>query len=216
MKPLKFLFLVLLISTIFSCRKKSIPTTVITTVNGFAIDNTKNKRLPNATITIFGCKQTFYGISCSNLIATTKTDSNGDFSITFNSDGKSIGFQAELTSDENYDYSSKIALTAGAINNIQITAREYNFLKTHLIISNNPFDTLVSLSGNVRHIFYGQYLDTNIMNRVMPNSTNYVIYSAWDYNLGLYRRLIDTLQIGSQDTTIYNRTLPNVNTFELN
>lgn len=139
-----------------------------------------------------------------------------EFSVTFNSDGKSIAFQAELQYDENYDYSSRVSLNAGTVNNIKITAKEYNYLKTHLIISNNPFDTLVCLSGNVRHIFYGHYLDTNIMNRVMPNSTNYVIYTAWDYNVGMYRRRIDTLQIGSQDTTIYDRTLPNVNTFELN
>lgn len=199
----------------FTCRKEPIPTNVTTTVNGFVIDSTKNKKLPNATVAILGCKQTFYGISCADIITTTKTNANGEFNMTFNSDGKSIGFSVELMYDENYDYSSIVPIVAGTTNNIKITAREYNFLKTHLIISNNPFDTLVCLSSNVRHFLYGHYVDTNVMNRVLPNSTNYIIYSAWDYTLGRYRQLIDTLQIGSQDTTIYNRTLPDVNTFKL-
>ena len=212
----KFITIIsILLITALSCRK-AIPKNVVTTVNGYVIDTIKNKRLPNATVAIYGCKQTTFNISCAYEIATTKTDSNGDFSITFNSDGKSIEFEAKINYDENYDYSSKITLTAGRINTVKITAREYNYLKTHLIITNNPFDTLVNLSANVRHIFYGRTLDTTIMNRVLPNATNLIIYSAWDRNVGRYRRLIDTLQIGIQDTINYSRVLPNVNTFPLN
>ena len=54
------------------------------------------------------------------------------------------------------------------------------------------------------------------MNRVLPNGLNSIIYTAWDKNVGKYRRLIDTLTVGMLDTTNYTRTLPNVNTFPTN
>lgn len=77
MKTFNFLVVLILLSTITACKKDPVPTTVVTTVNGYAIDSIKNKRLPNATIAILGCTQTFYGISCATLITTTKTNSNG-------------------------------------------------------------------------------------------------------------------------------------------
>lgn len=210
-----FLFTGILITTVLSC-KKAIPENVVTTVNGYVIDNVKNKRLPNATVAIYGCNYTTFKISCAEPITTTTTDANGDFSITFNSNGRSIGFEIKVNYDENYDYTSIVPLKEGKVNTVKIEAREFNYLKTHLIITANPFDTLVSVSSNVRHIFYGQTLDTTIMNRVLPNATNRIIYTAWDKNAGKYRRLIDILQIGSQDTINYSRVLPNVNTFPLN
>lgn len=216
MKTFNLLIMLFLMSTFMFCIKEAIPTNVVTTVNGFVIDSTKNKRLSKANIVIYGCGKTFYGVYCTDSITTATTNSDGEFSVKFNSDGKSIRFTAELIPDENYNYSSTVDLNTGTTNNIKIVAREYNFLKTHLNIKNNPFDTLVCLSGNVRHIFYGRSIDTNVINRVLPNSINYVIYSAWDRNVGRYRQLIDTLQIDSRDTIIYNRTLPDISTFKLN
>jgi hypothetical protein len=206
---------IIFLVTAYSC-KKAIPENVVTTVKGFVIDTVKNKRLSNAKVSIYGCRQTTFSISCATLITSTRTNSNGDFSINFNSDGKSISFQAEVDYDENFDYSSTVKLLEGNTNDIKLTAREFNYLKTRLIITNNPFDTLVNLSRNTRHIFYGQTLDTTIMNRVLPNGINFIIYSAWDRNVGKYRRLIDTLTVGMQDTINYTRTLPNVNTFPTN
>ena len=206
---------IIFLVTVYSC-KKEIPANVVTTVKGFVFDTVKNKRLSNAKVSIYGCRQTTFKISCATLITSTRTNSNGDFNITFNGDGKSLSFQAEVDYDENFDFSSTVKLQAGNTNDIRLTAREFNYLKTRLIISNNPFDTLVSLSRNTRHIFYGQTLDTTIMNRILPNSLNSIIYTAWDKNVGKYRRLIDTFTVGIQDTINYTRTLPNVNTFPTN
>ncbi len=210
----KIIAVVMLLIFAMSC-KKAIKENVLTTVAGYVIDSVKNKKLPNATVTIYGCRRTTFSISCATVVATAKTDLNGNFILSFNGDGLSIGYEARINYDENYDRSSTVTLTPGTRNNIIIAAREFNYLKTHLTITNNPFNDLVVLSANTRHVLYGQTLDTIIMNRVLPNAVNNIMYSAWDTNLGGYRTLVDTLQIGMQDTTNYSRVLPNVNTFPL-
>jgi hypothetical protein len=210
---IKLIFAITIFILISPSCKKGVPENVVTTVEGYVIDSVKNKRLPNATVGIYGCVQTTFKVSCSELLATTKTDSNGEFKLSFNGDGKSFGFQAEVIYDENYDYSSKYRLIPGSTNTIVIKAREFSYLKTHLIITNNPFDTLINFASNVRHTFYGHTLDTTVMNRVLPNATNYIFYFAWDPNVLKNRRLIDTLQIGMQDTINYFRILPDVSTF---
>ncbi len=185
----------------------------VTVVRGYVIDSVKNKKLPNAKVSIYGCVHTTFKISCSNLIATTRTDTNGEFEISFKPNGRYTGFEAQIDYDENYDFSSKISINGDTENTIVITAREFNYLKTRLIITNNPFNKLFVRSRNTGHILYGQSLDTIIMNRVLPNSLNSIIYSTWDSSVGKYRQLIDTFSVGNQDTVNYMKVLPDVSTF---
>lgn len=195
--------------------KKPIPPHVITTVKGVVIDTVKNKRLSNATVIINGCHQANFRTYCIDSLASTKTDANGAFQITFKADGRAIGFEATVRVDENFDYPISQPLEAGKTNNISLKAREKNYLKAHIKVTNNVFDTLVALSIGTKHLIYGRSPDTTLYFRVLPNAQNFMIFSAWDKGMGGYRRLIDTLQITLQDTTIYNRILPDVQDFTL-
>jgi hypothetical protein len=188
----------------------------MTTVKGFVIDTVKNKRLPNATVIINGCHEANFRTYCIDSLTSTKTDVNGEFEITFRADGHSTGFEATVLTDENYDYSTSQTLEPGKTNNISLKTREKNYLKANIKVTNNIFDTLVALSIGTKHIIYGRNPDTLLYFRVLPNTQNLLIFSAWDKNVGRYRRLIDTLQITMQDTTIYNKILPDVQNFPLN
>lgn len=213
-KSYVILFSFLLTGLFFAC-KKPISSSIRTTVKGFVIDTVKNKRLPKATVIINGCHQANFRTYCIDSLTSTKTNANGEFEITFQSDGTSIGFEATVSTDENYDYSTFQTLEPGKTNTISLKAREKNYLKANINVTNNPLDPLVILSIGTKHIIYSRSVDTLLWFRTLPSAQNLMIFTAWDRSAGGYRQLIDTLQITMQDTTYYRKVLPNVQTFPL-
>jgi hypothetical protein len=211
---LRILFGLLLTGILFAC-KKTISSNISTTVKGFVIDTVKNKRLPNATVIINGCDQANFRTYCIDSLTSTKTNANGEFEITFQSNGTSIGFEATVSTDENYDYSTFQTLEPGKTNTISLKAREKNYLKANINVTNNPLEPLVVLSIGTKHVIYSRNVDTLLWFRVLPGAQNLIIFSAWDRSAGGYRQLIDTLQINMQDTTYYRKVLPDVQSFPL-
>ena len=213
----KFPIAILLFSLIISCKIEPIPAGIVTTVKGFVIDSVKNKRLANVTVEILGCRNYNTtiggGIYCDVSVKTAKTNYNGEFSIDFNSDGVNIGYEAAIMYDDNYIRGQTVPLNIGVVNNIKLSGREFNSLKTHLIIKNTLYESLTCYGDYNSHILKGNYIDTIIFNKVLPNSETTLRYIGDDYKLGGARRQLDTIKIGSQDTTFYERTL-DVSTFK--
>lgn len=199
-----------------SCLKKN-PDNIVTTVKGTVWDPVKNKNLKNARVVILGCANlVLYGISCAHEVDSARSDSNGEFNISFKSDGKYVDYEATVSFDENFYQSIPVKLKTGVENNIKIQTRELNYLRSHITMTQNPFGTMVTLSRNMRHIIPGTFCDTIVYHKVLPNASNQIIYSVWDTNIGKYRRIIDTIQAGMIDTLNYTRILPNTNTFPFN
>ncbi len=213
-KLTRLLFGILLTGFLVAC-KKPISSSTRTTVKGFVIDTVKNKKLPNATVIINGCHQANFRTYCIDSLTSTKTDANGEFEITFQSDGSSIGFEVTVETDDNYDFSIAQSLEPGKTNNVQLKAREKNYLKANIKVTNNLIDPLVILSIGTKHVIYSSGTDTLLYFRVLPMAQNLIIFSSWDKNAGGYRQLIDTIQISLQDTTLYRKILPNVQSFPL-
>src|SRR5687768_12025995 len=167
-KIIVILFTFYLTLIIFSC-KKSISSSVMTAVKGSVIDTVKNKRLSNARVIINGCHEANFRTYCIDSLTSTKTNANGEFELTFRSDGKSIGFEASIETDDNYDYSTYQRLEPGKTNTIQLKAREKNYLKANINVTDNPLDPLVILSIGTKHVIYLRSVDTLLLFRVLPS-----------------------------------------------
>ena len=215
MLKIKIILSTFLVTVLFIACKKPIASNVRTIVKGYVVDVVKNKKLTNATVIINSCHEANFRTFCNDSLTSTKTNLNGEFEVSFQGDGKSIGFEASVKTDENYDYSTDLTLTAGKVNNIELHAREKSFLRANIHITNNPINPLAILSIGTKHVIYNRSIDTLLYFRVLPMSPNLIIYSAWDTSVGRYRQLIDTLQITMQDTTLYRKILPNVQSFPI-
>lgn len=195
---------------LYSC-DNSIPSNLLTKVKGKVLDSVKNKYLLNAKVLLYGCKSYTYGISCTELIDSTRTDNNGDFNFTFRTGEGNYGYEVEVDETENHtrDYSSNLSISieAGKKNNVIVPARELNYLKIRLNILDNPFVPLIMLATNSRIIIYENKKDTTFVLRVLPNSEDLLIYSVIDTKEGRYRKRIDTLQIDFRDTTYITREI---------
>jgi hypothetical protein len=88
-------------------------------------------------------------------------------------------------------------------------------LKANIKVLNNPFGRIVISTGNTNHFLNGNSIDTLLYFRILPNLTNQIIYTVFDANFGKYRQIIDTIQIGLSDTTIYSKIIPDTQNFPL-
>jgi hypothetical protein len=197
----------------YSCQKDCLNSV---TIQGIVLDSVKNKNLANATVVLNGCRNLFINgdLSCSERLATTITNSRGEFKIDFSSGKNFSAFSVEVEEDGNITYSAPENIINNNTN-LKLFARENSFLKAHIKVINNPFDTLIS-SLKTRHFLKGRTVDTILFYKVVPQSENYFIFITWDTKVGGYRRLIDTLQISLKDTTNYFSKPLDVSAFPLN
>jgi hypothetical protein len=214
-----FILLIAILSVIFSsCAKISKPTpTTPTLIRGILIDSVKNKKIPNQRIVLVSCYAGNFRVECGNFVGSTVTNTSGEFEISFNATNNPFGFEVRGALDSNFYYSISTSekITVPTIKYYTLYARELNYLKANIRVSNNPFERIGISTGNTNHFLNGNSIDTLLYFRILPNLTNQIIYTVFDANFGKYRQIIDTIQIGLSDTTSYNKTIPNTQNFPL-
>lgn len=219
----------LTLCTIASCRK-SVPKGQLIQASGFVIDSVKNKKLPNATIYLYGAHSTFYGITYGDgPLDSTISDANGNFSISYTAVGNSVDYSLAIgktvyggyTSQENYvidAYHPEFRFNfLQQINNVSLKARELNYARVNLKVLSNPYDTLFfdvsTIYGELRlrYRLTGRTIDTSILTRYLPNSQNNFWYQILATQLldsgGYIRRKIDTLNTNLIDTIVISKTI---------
>lgn len=221
------LFTVLLLS---ACRKP-VPQGQLIQANGFVFDSVKNKNLPNVTVYLYGAHSTFYGVYYDDgPFDSTKSDNNGNFSIKYNAEGKSVDYALAVgnviyggfSSQNNFVVDSKHPFYpfkySHQLNNVELRARELNYARVNLKVLSNPYDTLyldISSSHHelfLRHILVGSSLDTSFLTRYLPGDTNFFEYKILssrvvDSATMFIRRLRDTLTSTTVDTAIISKNI---------
>lgn len=205
--------LLLMITILFSSCRKPIPDDIKISASGFVIDTVKNKLLSGAVVEIYGKHLTFYGLSGGDSVTSTITDRNGNFSLSFITDGKyyAYGIGVKPMRDDNFTYdnsrNSNKEVKIGENSDLRLKARELNFLKETLKIDQNPYDTLNIYDQYDEFVFYNRHkIDTTLYYKVLPMAMNYFYYSTWDSKIGRYRlQVLDTLDIKMADTTYFTK-----------
>ena len=225
---ISFVFLILLVLT--ACRK-DVPKGQPIKADGFVIDSIKNKKLSNVTVYLYGAHSTFYGVYYDvGPLDSTVTDNNGNFSISYNAEGKSVDYALAIgnvvyggfTSQNNYVVDISHSLYRfnylHQLNNVALRARELNYARVNLKVFSNPYDTLfldVSTAYGelfLRHQFIGTSIDTSFLTRYLPNATNFFEYKILatrivDSATMFIRRMPDTLQLEMKDTIVISKTI---------
>lgn len=189
-------------------------------VSGYVIDTVKNKRLPAANVYLVGCKHNFSNgsIYCSQRLDSATTDLNGNFTINYYAEGKSVDYVLEVAKDNKYSYEGyeQTPFSLGATN-IKLKAQELNFLRLALKVNTNPYDTLFLYpSHGFGARIISRTIDTSIVLKVLTNNRNILTYQiiAIGRDSGaVYRRLRDTFNIGLVDTTFAAKTI--LNTYQM-
>ncbi len=207
-KNIKYFFGLLLLAFcigVTSCKKEP-NNTVIT---GIVLDSVKNKVVANKKVIVVACYWGNFLPVCGNLITSTVTNSKGEFELSFNASDNPLGFEVRAGLDSNYYHSASTSekITAYKINNVTLYAREIGILKASIKVNNNPFNHMVISSGNSNHTLLSSSIDTTLYFKILPKAENKVIFTVWDTAIGKYRGLIDTLQIGLQDTSLYSKQI---------
>lgn len=190
MKPGVVWLILVFLFTLCSCRKPIVQGKIVK-VSGTVIDSVKNKKLANAKVYLLGARSTFYGTYYSaGPYDSTITDNSGNFLIVYTAEGQSIDYGVSLSkfqkgiSDINqlnyvadpYSPISKLNFKR-TVNNAIIKGRELNYLKIHLTVLSNPFDSFY-----VRNFWFdpvlikGQNIDTIITLRHIPGEQLIISY----------------------------------------
>ena len=204
------LFVTLLL---FSCAKDIKKGTRIT-ARGFVIDTVKNKNLAFAKVYLVGGKVrgsngvTYY----YNYVDSAVSDINGNFTIDYKAEGNSVDYVLEVASDEKFSNADYQQFPfANNETNVRLKSQELNFLKLNLKVDFNRYDTFyVYPSYGYSRRLIGRSIDTTILLKVLPNNTNTITYrimSIGNDSGAIYRRLIDTLNIGLTDTTNHSKRI---------
>ncbi len=218
--------------TFISCHKDVAAGTLIQ-ANGFVIDSVKNKRLPYATIYLYGAHQTFYGIYYDiGPIDSTVSDNNGNFSLKYIATGNSIdyalgagnviygGFSSQnnyVVDVAHYQYPFNFS---HQLNNAIVRARELNYLRLNLKVLSNPYDTMNVIFNTTYGEFGASYrltgnsVDTSILTRCLPDALNYIFYeiqSGMVEDSFKFRREIDTVTANLADTLTISKTFNSTN-----
>src|SRR3954447_2358669 len=141
-----------------SCRK-DVPQGQAITASGFVIDMAQQKRLPSATIYLFGGHDHYGPGGLEVLYDTipldsTSSDANGNFSITYFAEGQSDDYALSLTKNifhpgntESYlpDANQPLYKFNHAYNlkDVAISAKELMHATVALQVTSNPYDTLL-------------------------------------------------------------------------
>ena len=227
------LVLLIILASLASCRKE-VPAGTTVSASGIVFDSVKNKVLANAKLYLFGANRTFYGIYYSKgPLYSVISDNNGKFSISFTADGTSIdyGLQLGVLEYGGYVYNSQTNYVidntqplfkfnySTNVTNAVVRGRELNYIKLHLKVLTNPFDTIKVRTTAIRQVTLvkGQSIDTTILLRQLPNEQNMIEYytesirDTVGYIPGQSIRRItrDTLQTGFADTLFHSKIIAN-------
>jgi hypothetical protein len=220
--------LILLMSlTLISCHK-DVPAGTLIQANGFVIDSVKNKRLPNATIYLYGANQTFYGVFYDvGPLDSTVSGNDGNFSLKYTATGNSIDYALAVGSAIYGGFSGQNNYVVDVVhsqypfnyshqlNNVIVRARELNYIRLNLKVRSNPYDTmniLVTTTYGELTLLYrltGHSIDTSILTRCLPDTSNYFFYqieSESAQDTFRYRREIDTIMTNLTDTLTITKT----------
>ena len=226
-----FIFFSLLTILVLSACRKPVPEGQLITANGFVFDSLKNKKLANVTVYLYGAHSTFYGVYYDDgPFDSTKSDNNGNFSIKYNAEGKSVDYALAVgnvvyggfTSQNNFVVDIKHPFYpfkySHQLNNVELRARELNYARINLKVLSNPYDTLyldVSTTYGelfLRHILVGNSLDTSFLTRYLPGEINFFEYKILssrvvDSATMYIRRMRDTMTSTMVDTAIISKSI---------
>ena len=192
--------------TINSCENE-IPAGLQTIAKGQVLDSVKNKTLAWAKVVLSGCHGTFYGLSCSNIIDSVRTNNIGEFEITFTTDGKDKSYEISVFEDEDFIFSSAETIKIGQANSLTLYATELSILKVKLEIDNNSVGPIRLITPGGNHsIINKNTRDTIIYGKVIPKYKNRFTFDAYDPSISAvdkYRKSRDTLDIDLRDTTYF-------------
>jgi hypothetical protein len=224
------ILLVLTVISISACRK-NIQAGVNIQADGFVIDSVKNKKLANVTVyLISGHESGFQNVYYYGAVDSAVTNTDGSFSIKYTADGKSYDYALSLTNmDPNapnhfnfnavmpdrmhpfysFDFKSQLS-------DIAISARELNFMKIHLSVLSNPYDTLLVFVNpsygldQMEYDIYGNNIDTTILTRSLPEGQNFVSYEIITNQLRdsiMFREITDTITTNLSDTFVIQKNI---------
>ncbi len=207
---------------IFSGCRKNIQAGVNIRADGYVIDSVKNKKLSNVSVyLISGHEFGLQAVDYYGVVDSAVTDANGSFSINYTADGKSYDYELSLIYvDINamrhfnavipdrmnlfYEFDFKTQLS-----DVAISARELNFMKIHLSVLSNPYDTLLLYvnpsyaAAGQEYDFYRNTIDTTILARSLPLGQNFIYYTIITSQLRdsvLCRTETDTITTNLSDT----------------
>ncbi len=223
------ILLVLTVISFSGCRK-NIQAGVNIRADGFVIDSVKNKKLANVTVyLISGHEFGFQNVYYDGAVDSAVTNTDGSFSINYTADGISYDYALSLKNmDPNapnrfnavipdrmhpfYAFNFKTQLS-----DIAISARELNFMKIHLSLLSNPYDTLLLFvnpsypEAVQQYNLYGNTIDTTVLARSLPEGQNFVSYEIITSQLRdsiLFRQVTDTIITNLTDTFAIQKNIP--------
>lgn len=190
----------------FNACKKEIANT---SVSGIVIDTVLNKVAANQKVIVVACYAGNFRPICGNLVASTITNSRGEFKINFAASKNPFGYEIRAGFDSTYYYSSSPSEAVIPLqnNNYSLYARGISYLKLNLKVFNNPLNPLLISCGNSFFTLTGSNIDTSIYCKILPKSTTQIVYNVFDLTINKNRQAIDTLNIGLQDTTEYTKQI---------
>jgi len=215
---LKAVLIFILILNLTSCSKEDVG--VKTTLTGRVSDNIRGVNISNYKIVLVKTSQGCSNFKCatrSEEVASTYTDSNGDYSITFNykiNDG-----EAYTLSEQYYgipyepEYSQYISISPGITNIININAWTPIELKLNVEVLNNTNNPLMIRNEidnsnttfmNTENI-YEENINKTYTLRSKPNTDIKIFFWYFEGGNGPTRIL-------HQKTFLYHTTLEDVNT----
>lgn len=210
--------LILLLAIICLCGCTKVKEGQMIIVSGYAEDTVRNERLANAKILLLGGKVTFYGPSYTDEVDSTKTDSEGNFWITYEADGKYADY-ALTVADGNGFFAYKVFPLNRIINQsgIKLSAQRLGLTRLHLVNLVNPYDTLYLFhfhNGKVKELI-GTKLDTVIDLWNYPNYQNEIslfIRTITSDSGFISRKRVETYNPIYNDTI--NLVLEDLNTYD--
>lgn len=188
-----------------ACKKE----TANTTVSGIVKDTVLNKVAANQKVIVVSCYAGNFRPICGNLIASTITNSRGEFKISFAAPKNPFGYEIRAGFDSTYYYSSSQSEEVIPLqnNNYTLHARGISYLKLNIKVLNNPLNPLLISCGNSFFTLTGSSIDTIIYCKILPKSATQIVYNVFDLTVNKNRQVIDTLNIGLQDTTAYSKQI---------
>jgi hypothetical protein len=197
------LILILLLQTIFSCRKK-IEAGIKTRVTGIVFDNISQKAIPNVPIRIIEYERGFYGPLPKGVIDSTVSGPDGKYAITFSTTGQGVQYGVGFAPNSNYyTIQDAVGLRVGRDTTVNFWAIELHTLKARIQMVDNPNQPLrVSTITGLGARIYGLNNDTTVFVKIIPNTSNEIQFTITNKDTpSIYNYRVDTVNFaGFADT----------------
>lgn len=199
-KSIRAVLILAFIITLFSCKKEnvgdpSVLTGVSTVLKGNVADTIRKIKISDYKIVLVRSSEVCSNWACGSNsveVATTYTDDNGDYSITFNYNpkpGETYGLQEQYYGDPYYPeyYSGSSAIVAGMTNTKDIYVWKPIELRLNLNVSNNNHPALLvrnELATGGNSLFNTEFIyEQNIKKTYVlwsrPNSDINIIFTCY-------------------------------------